>query len=361
MSGEPGLRCALMRGGSSKGAFFLAEDLPAEPAARDDLLLRVMGSPDPRQIDGVGGAHPLTSKVAIVSRSESDEADLDYLFVQVAVDAPETSTAQTCGNLLAAVGPFAIERGLAPAADGQTTLRVRLVNTGATATVTVQTPGGRVTYSGSTLDAGVPFGAAPVLVGVEASTAPLLPTGLLRQELAGVSVTCIDNGMPSVLLAASELGLQGDEDPSELEANATVAQRIQQIRREAFEAMGLPGEWQSASVPKIVLLCAPRAGGTLATRSFIPVRTHQAIGVLGAASVAAAIRLPGSVAADIVAAAGSAPADDAPIVVEHPSGALEVAVPVLRVATASEPPVLGPTALVRTARMLFDGRVFPRD
>lgn len=344
-----GIRCALMRGGTSKGAVFLAADLPSDPAARDDLLLRVMGSPDVRQIDGLGGAHPLTSKVAVVSASNDDAADVDYLFLQVVVDRPVVSTSQTCGNMLSAVAPFAIERGLLPAADGVTSVRVRMVNTGALATLRVRTPDRVVTYEGDTELSGVPGTAAPVEIDVEPSRSPLLPTGNPTDVLAGVEVTCIDNGMPSVIVRASDLGVRGDEDPADLEADEKLTARVREVRVAAVEAMGLDADLDRTTVPKIVLVAAPAHGGSISTRSFIPVRVHQAIGVLGAASVAAAVATPGSVAAHVAA---PAVARDGHIRIEHPTGFLDLSV-------EDSGGGIARTTVVRTARLILDGTVFP--
>ncbi|KHL13416.1 4-oxalomesaconate tautomerase [Mumia flava] len=340
-----------MRGGTSKGALFLAEDLPSDDAARDDLLLRVMGSPDPRQIDGLGGAHPLTSKVGVVSVSDDPDADVDYLFLQVVVDRPVVSTSQTCGNILAAVAPFALERGLLPTTDGVTDVRVRMVNTGALATLHVRTPGGVVTYDGDVAITGVPGTAAPVEVDVEPSGAPLLPTGRTTDRLAGVDVTCIDNGMPSVIVRAADVGLSGAEDPDALEADPALAEKVRAIRTAAADAMGLETDLERTTTPKIVFVAPPAAGGTILTRSFIPVHVHRAIGVLGAATVAAAAALPGTTAYG-VARLGD---DGGALRIEHPTGYLDVGI-----ATTDDPaPAVTRTTLVRTARMLLDGVVYP--
>lgn len=351
MTGYGGLRCALMRGGTSKGALFLASDLPEHEGQRDDLLLRVMGSPDPRQIDGLGGAHPLTSKVGVVSPSGHPGVDVDYLFLQVVVDQPTVSGSQTCGNILAAVGPFAIERGLVPARDGVTEVRLRMVNTGGMATLRVQTPGGVVTYDGNTEIAGVPGTAAPVEIDLEPSEAPLLPTGRTRDRLAGIEATCIDNGMPSVIVRAGDLGCTGTEPPADLEAEDGVRSRVREIRTEAVAAMGLDPDLEATTVPKIVLVSPPAAGGTLNTRSFIPVRVHQAIGVLGAATVAAAAVLPGTVAHDLA----SLGEDEEPLRLEHPTGFLDVGV----VRADGGGPAISRTTVIRTARMILDGVVQP--
>ncbi|GAA3207994.1 4-oxalomesaconate tautomerase [Actinocorallia longicatena] len=353
---DEGIRCTLMRGGTSKGAYFLAEDLPADPDVRDDLLLRLMGSPDDRQIDGIGGGHPLTSKVAIVSRPADGEADLDYLFLQIMVGEAGVSARQTCGNLLAGVAPFGIERGLVPVRGDSTRVRVRILNGGGLATATVGTRGGRVNYAGDTLISGVPFPAAPVTLdfaGTEGSTCGrLLPTGSVRDAIGGVEVTCVDNGMPVVIIAADALGLTGHESPAELEAAAPVKAKVEGIRLRAGELMGL-GDVRTTTVPKMTLVAAARSGGTIATRTFIPHRVHASIGVLGAVSVATAVLVEGSVAAAVAVP----PAPGETLRIEHPTGFFDTAVEVsgegadLRVHRSG---------VVRTARKLFDGTVWPR-
>lgn len=351
MRATTGIRCALMRGGSSKGALFLAGDLPSDPHERDPLLLRIMGSPDPRQIDGLGGAHPLTSKIAVVSPSDVPGVDVDYLFLQVVVDQAVVSDSQTCGNMLAAVGPFAIERGLVPAAPETTEVRVRMVNSRSVASLRVATPGGVVAYDGDTEISGVPGTAAPVEIEVEASAAPLLPTGRVVDRLAGVDVTCIDSGMPSVVVRAVDLGLIGTETPAELEADETLGRRIAEIRAAAAHVMGIGPDLAALTTPKIVLVSPPTRGGTITTRSFIPLRVHQAIGVLGAATVAAAIRLPGSVAHDVA----EVPDVRSPLRIEHPTGFLDVNVTM----DPREGNSVASTTVIRTARMILDGVVYP--
>ncbi|WP_329282605.1 4-oxalomesaconate tautomerase [Streptomyces sp. NBC_01451] len=343
----------LMRGGTSKGAYFLAEDLPADPAARDDLLLRVMGSPDPRQIDGLGGAHPLTSKVAVVSRSADEQADVDYLFFQVGVDRPTVTDRQNCGNLLAGVGPFAVERGLVAAGKELTSVRIRMVNSGDHATANFPTAGGRVVYSGTTEISGVPGAAAPVAIGFGRGSAPLLPTGRALDIAAGTPVTCVDNGMPTVLIAASALQVTGYEAPGDLEENVTLKERLREIRLAAGKLMGL-GDVSGTTVPKLTLLAPPAQGGTVTTRTFIPVRCHTAIGVLGAASVAAGLRMAGGVGEGVARLPDRA---DDPLRIEHPTGFLDVE---SVVDTDAPTPVAQRTAVVRTARKIFDGTVFPR-
>ncbi|MEU6553568.1 4-oxalomesaconate tautomerase [Streptomyces sp. NPDC046915] len=354
MTGPSEVRCMLMRGGTSKGAYFLAADLPVDPAARDDLLLRVMGSPDPRQIDGLGGAHPLTSKVAVVSASDDPETDVDYLFLQVAVERPEVTDRQNCGNILAGVGPFAVERGLVAPGDCETSVRIRMLNTGERALATFPTPDGRVDYTGDTGMSGVPGTAAPVVIEFPAGGSPLLPTGNVRDTVAGTEVTCVDNGMPTVLIPASALGVTGYEEPGDLEEDLALADRLHEIRLTAGKLMGL-GDVEGATVPKLTLLAPPRQGGAVTTRTFIPVRCHTSIGVLGAASVAAGLRLPGGVGEGVA----ELPERGDRVRIEHPTGFLDIDTTVGPGSDGS-PPTARRTAVVRTARKIFDGTVFPR-
>jgi 4-oxalomesaconate tautomerase len=355
MGWNDGVRCMLMRGGTSKGAYFLAEDLPADPAERDDLLLRIMGSPDPRQIDGIGGAHPLTSKVAVISRSARAHADVDYLFLQVGVEAATVSDRQNCGNLLAGVGPFAVERGLAAKAP----VRIHMVNSGSAATAAFPGADGVVDYTGQTAIAGVPGTAAAVVLnfaGTQGSaTGALLPTGNVSDVIDGITVTCVDNGMPVVVVAASDLGRTGYETVADLEADAELGTRVQALRLAAGRLMGL-GDVSGTSVPKVSLVAAPADGGTICTRTFIPVRVHESIGVLGAVSVATALLLDGAAGADLAAVTpGQARFD-----IEHPSGHLEVEVEIDTNPKSGQPPAVIRAGVVRTARKLFDGTVFPR-
>ncbi|MEU9468989.1 4-oxalomesaconate tautomerase [Streptomyces avermitilis] len=354
MTGTREVRCMLMRGGTSKGAYFLAEDLPADADERDDLLLRVMGSPDPRQIDGLGGAHPLTSKVAVVSASADPDADVGYLFLQVGVDTAQVTDRQNCGNLLAGVGPFAVERGLVAPGDAETSLRIRMLNTGDLAVATFPTPGGRVDYTGSAEISGVPGTAAPVVIEFPPGSSPLLPTGLARDVVAGTPVTCVDNGMPTVLIAASAVNVKGYEDPKDLEEDLALADRLREIRLAAGRLMGL-GDVDGTTVPKLSLLAPPLHGGAIMTRTFIPVRCHTSIGVLGAASVAAGLRVEGGVGQDLA----RLPAHGDRLRIEHPTGFLDLETSI-EYGAAGAVPVARRTAVVRTARKIFDGAVFPR-
>ena len=349
-----GIRAMQMRGGTSKGLYFLAADLPADPAERDDLLLRVMGSPDPRQIDGVGGAHPLTSKVAVVSPSTTAGVDVDYLFLQVMVDQPVVTDQQNCGNILAGVGPFAVERGLIAARDELTRARIRMVNSDGIVTATFPTPGGRPRYDGPTAIDGVPGTAAAIVLDFEDSGAggSVFPTGHVTDTFDGITVTCVDNGMPVVVAAAASFGQTGRESVADLEGDQELNRRIQRLRLAAGKAMGL-GDVSATTVPKVSLVSAPAHGGTIATRTFIPVRVHQSIGVLGAVSVGTAVMVPGAVGSELAVVAAGSPR----LAIEHPSGALGVEV---ELDHSTTPPTVIRSGVVRTARKLFDGTVFPR-
>lgn len=347
------LPCLLMRGGTSKGAYFLHDDLPAESFARDQVLLAAMGSPDARQIDGLGGGDSLTSKVAIIRRSQRAGVDVDYLFAQVAVSEPKVDYGQNCGNILAGVGPFAIERGLVAVQGDQTSVRIFMENTGQTATATVQTSAGTVCYDGGVEIDGVPGTAAAVVIEFDdiagSSCGALLPTGNGKDQIDGIWVTCIDNGMPTVLIRAGDLGMTGYESCEALDADMTLKQRIEAIRLQAGPLMNL-GDVSQRTVPKMVLIAPPVAGGAISSRSFIPHKCHVSIGVFGAASVASACLTEGSVAADLACCTD---APEQQLSVEHPSGEFSVRLKM------DNGKLVG-CGLVRTARLIFDGVVHVR-
>jgi 4-oxalomesaconate tautomerase len=350
---QTAIRCSVYRGGTSKGLYFHAGDLPADRATRDAVLLAAMGSPDAREIDGMGGAHPLTSKVAVVKASARDDADVDYLFLQVWPDRAEVSDNQNCGNLLAGVGPFAIEEGLIAVGGGVTEVRIWMENTQSLAIAHVETPGGAVRYDGEARIDGVPGTHAPIPIDfldvAGSSCGALLPTGNAVDVIEGVRVTCIDNGMPVVCLKAADVGLSGYETPAEIEANAAVKAKVEAIRLAVGPLMKL-GDVTKKTVPKMSLLAPAQHGGVVATRTFIPHRVHEAIGVFGAVSVATACLVPGSVAAEVATVT-----DPANLEVEHPTGFFTVAMDVALVDGAVQ---VKRAALLRTARLLMRGDVF---
>lgn len=341
-----------MRGGTSKGGYFLKADLPADSAARDAFLLRIMGSPDPRQIDGMGGADPLTSKVAVVAKSDRPGVDVDYLFLQVFVDQAIVTDAQNCGNILAGVGPFAIERGLVAPTGDVTRVAIFMENTGQVAVASVATPGGVVRYDGDAAISGVPGTAAAIPLAFRdtagSSCGALLPTGNGVDEIAGVAVTMIDNGMPCVVIAAEDMGITGYEDRDTLDADAAMKAKVEAIRLQAGPLMNL-GDVSAKSVPKMMLVARPREGGAIAVRSLIPHRVHASIGVLGAVSVATACLIEGSPAAKVASVPDGA---SKTLGVEHPTGVTEC---VVTVDEHDQPVEAG---MLRTARKLMDGEVF---
>jgi 4-oxalomesaconate tautomerase len=349
--------CTLMRGGTSKGLYFHMRDLPADRAARDRVLLAAMGSPDPRQIDGVGGAHPLTSTVAVIGPPTRPGADVDYLFLQVVVDKAEVSDSQNCGNILAGVGPWAIESGLVRVAGPVTPVRIHMVNTGSVAVAHVPTPHGAVEYEGEARIDGVPGTAAAIPIDfldvAGSSCGSLFPTGAVVDRVDGIDVTCIDNGMPVVIIAAADLGKSGAETPEELESDPALKARVERIRLALGPRMNL-GDVAKKTVPKMTLVAAPIAGGAISTRTFIPHRVHEAIGVLGAVSVATAVVTPGSVAARFAAAVARADDGGSLIEIEHPTGFFTVAMDVVADGAIVR---VQRSALLRTARKLMDGKV----
>lgn len=342
--------CLMIRGGTSKGAYFLADDLPSDQAARDHVLLAAMGSPDPRQIDGIGGADSLTSKVAIIRQSARPGIDVDYLFAQVVVDEPRVDYGQNCGNILAGVGPFAIERGLVNVQGETTPVRIYMENTGQTATALVHTLDGQVRYDGEARIDGVPGTAAPLVVQFDdiagSSCGALLPTGNVTDRFDGIEVTCIDNGMPVVVLRAEDFGLSGQESRAELNGNEDLKARLESIRLQAGPLMNL-GDVSARTVPKMSLISAPTAGGAISSRTFIPHTCHASIGVFGAVSVATACLLSGSVAQGL---AQVPTADHLALSVEHPTGEFTVEL-------RRDNGVITGCGLLRTARLLFDGYV----
>lgn len=345
--------CTVMRGGTSKGLYFDARVLPEDTRTRDRVLLAAMGSPDRRQIDGMGGAHPLTSKVAVIGPPSRPDADVDYLFLQVGVGEASVSDAQNCGNILAGVGPWAVEHGYVAPGSPTTTVRIHMLNTRTLAVAQIATPDGVVDYEGEARIDGVPGSAAPVAIEfldvAGSSCGALYPTGAVVDRIDGVDVTCIDHGMPVVIVAAADLGRSGAETPEELEADSVLCARVERIRREAGIRMNL-GDVAKQTVPKVTLIGPPVSGGTVSTRSFIPKRVHEAIGVLGAVSVATAVVTPGSVAARVAIPPGGA------VTIEHPTGSFTVDVSLA--ARSGGVPVAGRSTLLRTARLLMRGEVY---
>ena len=343
------LPCVLMRGGTSRGPYFLESDLPADIAARDQVLLAAMGSPHPLQLDGLGGANPLTSKVAIVSPATVPGADVDYLFAQVSIERAFVDTGPNCGNMLSGVGPFAIEAGLVQAQHGETRVRIYNRNTASFIEAIVQTPQGEVEYEGTTLIDGVSGPAAPVRLSfgdaAGGKTGSLFASGHRRETIDGVDVTLIDYAMPMMLLEARSLGINGDETPAEIDANRELFARVESLRMEAGRRMGL-GDVTGSVIPKVGILSPPRHGGSITSRYLVPDSCHRSHSATGALCVSAAAMLPGTVAYDVaMREAGK------PIAIEHPAGRIEIAMRI----SASE--TIESAEFVRTARRIFEGHL----
>ena len=353
---QTSIPCLFMRGGTSRGPFFLEDDLPTDVETRDRVLLAVMGSPDRRQIDGLGGAHPLTSKVGIVRRSTTPDVDLDFLFAQVTVDQAIVDTTPNCGNMLAAVVPFALETGLLEAQGDTTTLRVLTLNTDMQSDITVHTPDGRISYDGDARIDGVPGTSAPIRISfldtAGSVCSGLLPTGRVLDEVdveggGPLQITCIDNGMPLVMMRAIDLGHTGYESVAEMNADTLLKTRLEALRLKAGVLMGL-GDVTNKTYPKMCLIAPPKDGGSIATRCFIPHVCHDAIGVLAAVTVGTACVLDGSVTAGI---ARLPPGNRKAVSVEHPTGDFTVELDI----DPANPPNVTRAALLRTARLLMHG------
>lgn len=343
--------CVLMRGGTSKGPFFLRSDLPASTARRDEILVSALGAGHELEIDGIGGGNPLTSKVAIVGPSGRPDADVDYLFAQVKVSERAVDTSPNCGNMLSGVAPFAIEQGLIPASEGTTSVRIFNVNTGKIIEATVQTPGRHVVYEGDAHIDGVPGTAAPVFLTfldvAGAKTGKLLPTGNVRDRFCGVEVTCIDAAMPMVLLRAEDLGHSAQDRPADLDADQAFLARLEKIRLAAGLAMGL-GDVSGLVIPKPVLLGRGGGANRLAVRYFMPHSCHKAVAITGGVGIATACATPGTLAAELTGAVRP----PCTLTLEHPSGTLELRMERRAGEDAAR------ISVVRTTRRLFEGHVF---
>ncbi len=343
-----------MRGGTSRGPYLHRGDVPKDLDTLAKVLVAMVGSGHPLNIDGIGGGAAVTTKVAILSRSEDDWADIDYFFAQVSVENRLVDFKPTCGNILSGVGPAAIELGLMPALDGVTPVNIHAVNTGAKVTAKVLTPGGTVTYEGDATIDGVPGSSAPVALQfmetVGGVTGAFLPTGNLIDTFDDVAVTCMDVAMPMVIAKAESFGLTGYESAADLDENKGFFERMEAIRRVAGQAMGM-GDVSTSVTPKFGLLAPATQGGTIATRYFMPWNCHPTMAVTGAQCLASCVLTPGTVAAGLAAVPNEVPAK---ITLEHPSGQIDVVVDY----DTSNGFKVNSAGLVRTARKLAAGQVF---
>lgn len=341
----------LIRGGSSKGIFFKKSDLPSDEKKRNEVILDIVGR-DNRQIDGLGGANPLTSKVAIVSPSENENAHVDFLFVQVVVGENRVDTSPNCGNILAGVGVFAIESGMVEVQDDTTQVKVNMLNSNKTCELILQTPNKKLTFKGNTKIDGVLGTSSPIVCNyldiAGSICGKLFPTGNKKDIINGIDVTCIDNGMPVVLIPANQLGISGYESCEELTANKELRGKVEKIRLKAGEMMNL-GNVKDKVIPKMSIISPPKNGGNINTRTFIPHNCHAAIGVLGAVSVASACLFPKCVTN------GLAQIKNNQISVEHPSGEFQVE---LTTEIKNNEIQIKKAGLLRTARLLSKGEAY---
>ncbi len=344
-----------MRGGTSRGPYMLRSDLPEDREALARVLVAMVGSGHPLNIDGIGGGAAVTTKVAMLSRSEDGWADVDYFFAQVSVEDGQVDFKPTCGNILVGVGPAAIEMGLVPARDGETEVRIHAVNTGAKVKATVLTPGGVVAYTGDAAIDGVPGTAAPIdlqfMETVGGATGALFPTGARKETAGGVEVSCMDVAMPMVIARAAAFGLTGSETPAELDENAALLERMEAVRREAGVRMGM-GDVSSSVTPKFGLLSPARDGGAANVRYFMPWRCHPTLAVTGSQCIAACLLCPGTVGEGLYAASDASPVA---LDIEHPAGKLHV---VVDYTVEGEDYTVTSAGLIRTARKLAEGTVF---
>lgn len=347
--------CTLYRGGTSKGPVFLARDLPPRGPALDRLLLAAMGSPNKRQIDGLGGAETLTSKVVIISLSQREDADVDYLFVQVTPGSSIVDYELNCGNMLSTIGSFVIDKGLLPAKGDTTDVRIYNINTDSLIIATVSTPGGVLTYEGDARIDGVDGTAAPVILNFAGSvgsrTSGMLPTGSRSEIVDGIRVSIVDVAVPSMIVAAGDLGKTGYETKAELDADKELIARLERMRREVGRRVGL-GDVSDMVIPKPLMISRPRNGGNITSRDFTPLNCHATHSVTGALALATASLLPGTVAHDLAARAGTGREE---INIEHPGGLMGITT---MLDLGAETPVLKEASLLRTCRKLMDGSVF---
>ncbi|PLY05674.1 MAG: 4-oxalomesaconate tautomerase [Arcobacter sp.] len=345
----------IIRGGSSKGIYFKKDDLPTDIKLRDEIILSIVGR-DIRQIDGLGGANPLTSKVAIINNSENQDCDIDFLFIQVVVGENRVDSSPNCGNILAGVGAFAIENNMIKIIDDVTSIKVNMLNSNNICELVLQTPNGKLTYEGNAKIDGVPGTSAPIIcnyMDVAGSVCgSLFPTGNKKDLINGINVTCIDNGMPVVIINANELGKTGYESCEELSNDSEFRKKLETIRLKVGPLMNL-GDVSNRVVPKMTIVSSSKSGRDINTRTFIPHNCHSSIGVLGAVSVASACLYDECVTSDFIKIRNT------PIVnikVEHPSGEFQVELTTTKIDNKLN---ISKAGLLRTARLISRGEAYP--
>lgn len=345
-----------MRGGTSRGPIFHRGDLPDDLDTLGAVLISALGSGHPLNIDGVGGGNAVTTKVPILSRAaEGEWAEVDYFFAQVQVEDRIVDFKTTCGNMLSAVGPAAIEMGLVKPQGDETQIKIRSVNTGARFESTVPTPGGQLAYTGDARIDGVPGTAAPIWLKfmdvVGSMTGSLLPTGKPIDVIDGLEVTCMDVTMPVVIGRAADFGITGYETREELDANKALFEKMEAVRLQAGTLMGM-GDVSQSVAPKFGLFAPPRNGGTISVRYFMPWQTHPTLAVTASQCLAACTLTPGTVAEGLAVRPAEAPPT---VVIEHPLGEIHVRVDFARDGDGF---TVHSAQLLRTARKLAAGDIY---
>ena len=362
MSDQISIPTVYMRGGTSKGLLFNKKYLPTDQTKLTNYLLAAMGSPDTRQINGMGGATSVTNKVCIISKSEVANVDIDYFFAQVLVDEAKVDYGPTCGNMLSAVGPFAIEQGLIEANEASTKIVIRSVNTGSIIDATIPTPSKSVTYSGDYKIAGVPGVGSPILLKfkniVGGTTGKLLPTGNRTAIIKGIEVTCLDVSMPIVMANANDFDIEGNETASALNANNNLLKKIEEIRLLAALEMGM-GNVNGKVLPKFALLSKALHGGTITSRYFTPKTCHETHAATGTNCIASACLISGTVASKI---SNIKVTGEDKIVIEHPLGSIDCIVETSTTIEETDSNYIKSCGVYRTSRKIMDGNIYiPKD
>ncbi|MEO1248381.1 MAG: 4-oxalomesaconate tautomerase [Pseudomonadota bacterium] len=352
---QTGIPFVFMRGGTSRGPYVNRADLPEDRAILADVLVAMVGSGHPLNIDGLGGGATVTTKVAILSPSDDAWADVDYFFAQVSVEDRLVDFKPTCGNILVGVGPAAIEMGIVPTRGEVTDVNIRAVNTGARVTASIKTPRGAIAYEGETAIDGVPGTASPIglrfMDVVGGVTGSLFPTGHRQDTIEGITVSCMDVAMPMVIARADDFGLTGYEGAAELDDNAAFLARMEAVRLVAGERMGM-GEVGKSVTPKFGLLAPAREGGSATVRYFTPWSCHPTVAVTGSQCLAACLLADGTIGVGLMSRRPEAPAK---VVLEHPMGKMDVLVEYTQDDTDFTVTSAG---LERTARKIAQGSVF---
>lgn len=351
------IACTFMRAGTSKGPFLDLRDLPTNIQERDQALLKIMGSPDKKQIDGIGGAAFVTSKMVMVQPSKRKDIDVDYLFAQCIIDQPIIDTKPTCGNMMSGVAPFAVEKGWVKANHPETTVRVYNFNTDSTIEMVIQTPKGEVNYTnGDFAIDGVPGTGAPILMRLSniagGATGKLFPTGNKKDFINGLPVSIVDAGNIMMLVKAKDLGLTGLEDADFFAKNKNPRELIEVTRLKAGLLAGM-GDVSNSVLPKVGILSNPRVGGSIKSQYLTPHSLHPTHAVSGAVCIATACKAEGTVAADLAQVDKDAFSEK--IILEHPSGIIPVEI---EVEGSGETFTVNRAGTLRTARKLMDGFVY---